>query len=353
MGNFLLPASIVVANRSRAVIVHNEYAAERLRSLGVTTPIHVIGHPYVHDATRHDRDALRRRHGFSARDRVIGFFGFLTSAKRADVVLAAFARARQRDANLRLLVVGEPAPDIDVAAFGHDGVVFAGYVPDDEFSSYYSVADRFVNLRYPSAGETSGTLIRALDAGKPVAVSDYAQFAELPDSCAVKIPLGKSEVEALAEFLVRDLPSPASAQREWLEANASVDRAADAYVNVLSGARVSSPVPRAAEVGGATLALFPSVTVRHDGSALVIRNDGSATLRTRTYGEPGYRIIVKLFAREAEVQSRWVELPRDLAPGETTRVALPLAQGITRVRLFHALQSVPVIDETPFAELTI
>src|SRR6476659_9597007 len=40
MGNFLLPASIEVARRSSAVIVHNRWAADLLRSFGVSTPIH-------------------------------------------------------------------------------------------------------------------------------------------------------------------------------------------------------------------------------------------------------------------------------------------------------------------------
>ena len=61
-----------------------------------------------------------------------------------------------------------------------------------------AATDLAVNLRYPSAGETSGTLIRAFESGKPVAVSDYAQFAEFPDDCVVKIPFGDAEVTTLA-----------------------------------------------------------------------------------------------------------------------------------------------------------
>src|SRR6185503_12035944 len=114
---------------------------------------------------------------------------------------------------LALLIVGEPAPNIDVSALQSEGIVTTGYVADDDFPAYYAVADRFVNLRYPSAGETSGTLIRAFDAGKPVAVSNYAQFAELPDDCVVKIPFGDDEVRKLTEFFLADLPSPAKAQR--------------------------------------------------------------------------------------------------------------------------------------------
>ena len=194
MGNFLLPASIEIANRSSAVIVHNHYAADRLQSLGVRTPIHVVPHPYE---PQHVPKGGRKN--------VIGLFGFLTSAKRSDVVLQAFREARTTNRDVRLLIVGEPAPNIDTSAFAGDGIVFTGYVPDEEFVNYFAEVDRVVNLRYPTAGETSGTLIRAFDAGKPVAVSDYAQFAELPDDCVTKIPLGSGEVEALMKFFTADL----------------------------------------------------------------------------------------------------------------------------------------------------
>src|SRR5207245_3783802 len=98
MGNFLLPASIEIANRSSAVIVHNHYAADRLQSLGVRTPIHVVPHPYEPQNVPK-----------GGRKNDIGLFGFLTSAKRSDVVLQAFREARTTNRDVRLLIVGEPA----------------------------------------------------------------------------------------------------------------------------------------------------------------------------------------------------------------------------------------------------
>ena len=234
MANFLMPASIEVARRSKAVIVHNRYARERLQSFGVETPIHVVPHPYIAETRTFDRAALRARLGFTSDTRVIGFFGFLTSAKRAEVVLEAFRIAREREPRLALLIVGEPAPNIDLNTLQREGIVTTGYVADDDFPAYYAVADRFVNLRYPSAGETSGTLIRALDAGKPVAVSDYAQFAELPDDCVVKIPLGDGEVERVIDFFTSDLADPSRAQRRWLEENATLEKTVDGYLAALS-----------------------------------------------------------------------------------------------------------------------
>ena len=319
MGNFLLPASVEVAQRALSVIVHNRYAAERLRSFGVTTPIHVVPHPYVPET----RVFPRRDDG----KRVIGFFGFLTSAKRAEVVLEAFRIARAKEPRLELLIVGEPAPNIDVASLQGEGITLTGYVPDDEFPRYYALADRFVNLRYPTAGETSGTLIRALDAGKPVAVSDYAQFAELPDDVVFKVPLGAGEVERLVSFFVDDLPDPSEQQRAWLEQHASLDKTVEGYLRALV------PSPRARGEGqGEGLPLFPQIELV-SANPLVIRNAGTTTIRTRVYGQPEYRLIVRSASGD-----EWLSLPKDLHPGETVELQVRTRDAFT---IHHALQDVP------------
>jgi glycosyltransferase involved in cell wall biosynthesis len=344
MGNFLMPASVDVANRSRAVIVHNHYAADRLRSFGVTTPIHVVPHPYEpQPSARGRRDAMRARHGISAGDRLIGLFGFLTSAKRADVLLAAFAQARAREERLRLLVVGEPAPNVDLDALRGDGITFTGYVPDDEFAAYVAAVDRLVNLRYPSAGETSGTLIRAFEAGKPVAVSDYAQFAEFTDDCVVKIPFGDEEVALLADFFLREIPDPSTAQSAWLRENASMDLTVRGYLAALDDA--------AREPGRAitrTIPLFPKLEATFRGNTIALRNTGDFTLRTRSYGQPGYRLMTLVFDGETVIDDRWIELPRDLRPGDVAEVAMPRVAGT--LRLYHAIEGIPIVVPEPFAE---
>jgi glycosyltransferase involved in cell wall biosynthesis len=333
MGNFLLPASVEVARRAKGVIVHNRYAHDRLRSFGVTTPIYVVPHPYVHQPLDVPLTASNKR--------VIGFFGFLTSAKRAEVVLEAFRIARVKDPRLELLIVGEPAPNIDVDALRGEGIVMTGYVADEEFPRYYAIADRFVNLRYPTAGETSGTLIRALDAGKPVAVSDYAQFAELPDDIVFKVPLGSGEVEKLVEFFTSELPSPAERQRAWLEENASLDKTIEGYLQAMEQRRTGfSPSGRAE--ARPTLPLFPKLELV-SAEPLVIRNIGDTTIRTCTYAEPEYRLIVKWLRGDRVVHDQWLALPKDLHPGDTAEIPLRKVDADT-IRLYHALQDVPMLE---------
>jgi glycosyltransferase involved in cell wall biosynthesis len=347
MGNFLMPASVDISNRSRAVIVHSHYAADRLRSFGVTTPIHVVPHPFEpQPSARGRRDEVRAQHGFADADRVIGLFGFLTSAKRADVVLAAFAQARAQESRLRLLVVGEPAPNVDVDALRGDGITFTGYVPDDEFAAYFAAVDRLVNLRYPSAGETSGTLIRAFEAGKPVAVSDYAQFAELPDDCVAKIPFGESEIALLADFFVREMDDPSQAQAAWLRDNASMDRTVAGYLSALTDTSRDShhAVTR-------TIPLFPQLDATLRGGTITLRNSGDFTLRTRSYGQPGYRLMMLTFDGETVIDDRWIELPRDLRPGDVAEVVLPPLAGT--LRLYHAMDGIPMVLPEPFAALDV
>jgi glycosyltransferase involved in cell wall biosynthesis len=337
MGNFLMPASVEVAQRSKSVIVHNHYARERLLSFGVTTPIHVVPHPYIPETRTFDRDALRAKLGFRKDDRVIGFFGFLTSAKRAEIVMETFRAAN--DPHLKLLIVGEPAPNIDTETLQGEGIVLTGYVPDEDFPAYYAAADRFVNLRYPSAGETSGTLIRAFDAGKPVAVSDYAQFAELPDEIVFKVPF-ETERERLLEFFTADLPDPARAQRSWLEQNATLEKCVEGYQ------RAMRETPRTTDNRQpTTIPLFPQLKLQLTPTGIEVTNTGPNTIQTRTYGQPEYRLIAQVIHDGTVVDDRWLALPCDLRPGATATIDyVPRAAGT--LRLYHALQDVPIVEVT-------
>ena len=313
MGNFLLPASIDVANRSRAVIVHNRYAAERLRSFGVTAPIHVVPHPFEpQPSARGRRDEMRAQHGFAptTASSASSAFSPRPSAPRSCWRRSRSARARSETAAAHRRRARAECRRRGASRRRHH----LHRLRRRTKSSPRTLprVDRLVNLRYPSAGETSGTLIRAFEAGKPVAVSDYAQFAEFPDDCVVKIPFGDREVDALADFFVRDLADPSAAQAQWLRENASMELTVRGYLAALYRrvARVASRRSRARFRCSRKLE-----AALHD-DAIVLRNTGDFTLRTRSYGEPGYRLMMLTFDGDTVIDDRWVELPRDLRPGD-------------------------------------
>src|SRR5690606_24141913 len=85
----------------------------------------------------------------------------------------------------RLRVVGKRphVPDYDVVALAKElniekNVEFIDYPPKDEFDRLIRESDLIFNLRYPSCGETSGTLVSAQSNNIKVVASRYQAFRE-------------------------------------------------------------------------------------------------------------------------------------------------------------------------------
>jgi glycosyltransferase involved in cell wall biosynthesis len=109
-------------------------------------------------------------------------------------------------------------------------------------------ADVCVNLRHPTMGETSGSVIRALSLGKPLVVSDVGWFAELPAGVALKIPVDDGETDGLEtalELLVTREDARAEMGRASLELarrDHDLERVADLYAAALEEAAGGSAV---------------------------------------------------------------------------------------------------------------
>jgi glycosyltransferase involved in cell wall biosynthesis len=105
-----------------------------------------------------------------------------------------------------------------------------------------AACDVCVNLRAPTMGETSGSVIRQLSLGKPVVVSDVGWFAELPDSVALKVPPDEHETETLhaaLELLARDERARATmsaAALDLVSREHDLERVADLYASALEQA---------------------------------------------------------------------------------------------------------------------
>src|SRR5215831_1859806 len=102
-----------------------------------------------------------------------------------------------------------------------------------------NTADIVANLRYPSMGESSGSLIQAMSLGKPVLVTNDASFAELPDNVVIKISHGPQELLEIVRALRFLIES--SEQRGFLGRNAqryvaehcAPQKVAGQYLNLL------------------------------------------------------------------------------------------------------------------------
>jgi glycosyltransferase involved in cell wall biosynthesis len=349
IGNFLFPASRTIADRSKRVIVHNRHAAEVLRRAGVSTAITVLDMPFPHPGAVEPQT----HHGV-----VIGMFGFVTDAKRPQAVFEAFAEAHRRDPRLHLLVVGEAAPNLDLSelagrfAIPADAWDATGYVSEEDFDRHLARVDRVVNLRYPSAGETSGALLRILHARQLVAVSDFGPFSDLPPAVAARIPLGREEHDSLVDFMLFGAAHDSDAQRRWIAQHSDLDSAVEAYLALAASPETGQP--GASSSHRLPMPLFPALRLeeaRVDGGTLELRlvNEGSEVVSSAQFGAPGYRLIVKLFDRAEEVFAQWISLESDLEPRGEATVRIQAGAAVGELRLYHAMQGVPDIDARPFA----
>ena len=203
-----------IARRARGIVVHSEFCRGYLEEFGSRTPVFVVPHPVVES----DADMLRaadrgRDLRVELEARGMRFLvvapGDLNEAKRLDAVLAA---ASELDDPVHVVMVGRRIEGYDVdravdtARLG-GRVTLAADVSDDDFLGWIAAADVVVDLRFPHRGEVSGSLMRAMQAGKASIVSASGTYLDVPDGAVLRVapgPTNPAELAGRIRTLVED-----------------------------------------------------------------------------------------------------------------------------------------------------
>ena len=271
-----LPMLRQLLNNSRGAIVHSGCVETELRGHGFSGAVARIPHgAWIPDASRSD---FRDRLGLDETTPLIGIFGFLKPYKRIAESLRAFRRLVKVRPEARMILVGEPHPELQLQSLirsldlGQYARVL-GFQPIEEFVGYLAACDIVLNLRYPTVGENSGTLMRALGLGKAVIVSEVGSFGELPETICLKAPVDSSEDDHLYEYLNLLVSRPevrkalGARAREWVETECTWPKVAQRYADFLErvahngSAQPVVDAPRAQ----AAAAAAETVAVNHAG----------------------------------------------------------------------------------------
>jgi glycosyltransferase involved in cell wall biosynthesis/SAM-dependent methyltransferase len=277
-----LPMLRRLLDRSRAAIVHSACVESELRAAGFKGPIARIPHgAWIPEA---NRPQYRHLLGLDETTPLIGIFGFLKPYKRIAESLRAFRRLVRLEPSAKMILVGEPHPELPLQSLIQSldlapHVRLLGYQPIDEFVGYLAACDIVLNLRYPTVGENSGTLMRALGLGKAVIVSDVGSFSELPADICLKAPVDRSEEDYLFEYLNLLVSRPeirrelGARARAWVETECTWPKVAQGYahflqrvVNNQASAEQVETAPRetACEPPCAEVPATPSIPVEPD-----------------------------------------------------------------------------------------
>ena len=261
---------------SKGVVVHSNYVARLAREQGFTGPIATIPHgawlPKMTpgDATGDHYHAARHELGLEESTPLIGAFGHIKPYKRIAESLRAFRRLAKLEPRARMILVGEPHPEFHVdqliRTLGlREQVRLIGFAGIEKFVEYMSACDVVLNLRYPTVGETSGSMQRALGLAKAVIVSDIGSFSELPDEICMKVPPGPGEEDLIFEYLNVLVSRPDLARamgqraRDWVARECDWSVVAGHYVDFLRNPVDFPPV--AAQAASPETAVPPPASV--------------------------------------------------------------------------------------------
>ncbi len=195
-----------LTRRSRGVIVHSHWAANKLLENGDPSPMLVVPHgaqvdpQYDQVVSGKVRDMLARRGDFS-----IAASGYFNRHWRMRPLLHAVAKLKQSGARVVLLLLGELTAEARrtceelSAELGISGIVMdMGFIkPYDAYLSHLAAVDVVIDMRGSESGGTSGAAMAAMALGKPCIVGDVPQNRELPSRVVFKVPFNDMEIPTL------------------------------------------------------------------------------------------------------------------------------------------------------------
>lgn len=200
-----------------ALVVHSDYSRRRLLS-EFDVPderIHVVplGGPGEYALPAIPSAAAREQLGLEAEAVYVLFFGLIKRHKGLDVLLEAFAEARRRSPQLRLLVAGEPLQpwsqyEAQMARLDLEEVVdlHLHFIPSELLPVYFSAAD-LVALPYRQTFQ-SGVALAAYAYARPVLATAVGGLAETIDDGVTGFLVPPDDPDALATALTAAAADP-------------------------------------------------------------------------------------------------------------------------------------------------
>jgi len=195
---------------SRLTVVHGELLAGWVRALlpgaRVASATHWRSVPPV---SAEHRQQWRSRLGAASDCPLIGSFGHLGPAHRNDLVLEALA-ALPAELPFRLVFAGAVEDEVGLrrraaALRLSDRLAFTGPLSPLDFAAVMAAVDIALNLRYPTARSSSGTMQQLMQLGVPLVVHDLLHLRDVPADAVGRVPTDDAETERrrLREVLER------------------------------------------------------------------------------------------------------------------------------------------------------
>ena len=214
LGGSMLPALFPLNDRlleqSLGVVALTSFVSEKAaRRLPGRPVLHLPHHLAFPIGPLPSRAEARRALGLPQEALLVTAPGLATATKGLGAAVRAVALLRERHPSLRLVIAGDqdPAlslPDLAKAAGVSESVILTGRLALPDFVRHLCAADVVLSLRFPTHGEISGALVRALGVGRPVLVTAGTPACdEFPEGVVVPVDPGPAQEDELVALLDR------------------------------------------------------------------------------------------------------------------------------------------------------
>ncbi|MBM9513027.1 glycosyltransferase [Desulfogranum marinum] len=207
---FILPLNKSVVDSSKATIVHSNDSYYKIKDLVPSKPAIKIPFPFkilpglnLYES----KDAAKREMEIENDTLIFASFGFATPPKQIEFICKSLSSLKNKFDKFEYWVVGEVAEAVPLKQILRKynlekEVKVFGYVGFEKMHHYMQACDVALSLRYPSAGETSAVLYRAMGLGTCCVVFDYSSYSDIRDDAVEKISLNTFDTNELEDKLL-------------------------------------------------------------------------------------------------------------------------------------------------------
>jgi glycosyltransferase involved in cell wall biosynthesis len=249
----LMPMTEWICSQADGVITHSSWGCDRVMN-SCAGPVRVV--PLAYDAPPVLANATVNMSA-DARTLRLLTIGHVNPNKRIASVIQAIGRSPLLKSRVNYRLVGAVTPKMmsslsDLAARLGVNLVISGEVDDNDLKRAITESDVICCLRWPALEAASASAIEAMLYGKAVIVTNIGFYADIPDSCAIKInhlneiPELQSSLEVLLENKIRVRDLGEEAQR-WASKTFTSRNYATQLIEVIEQIFRTAPAKRAVD----------------------------------------------------------------------------------------------------------
>lgn len=193
------PLNEEILESAKAVIVHSNFLKEKIQD-GFHRPMVKINH-HGHNKKIFDRNHIRSQMGIHKDSILISSIGYINKNKRFDVILRALDELN--NPAITYVIAGKDRGNLLRNYIGEKklNIIVKSHLDLSDLEALVDASDICINLRHPTMGESSGTLVRMMGYGKPVLVTNYGSYADFPDYSVLKVDPDIDEKETIKRFV--------------------------------------------------------------------------------------------------------------------------------------------------------